>query len=129
MTNEHTLEKYISDTLFVMVGKVCVWEVETGQTATYWPQIPLSFAALLSHSSGCSTIWSKISRYNLDRRRVELGAIVTPTGNRCMSNDYITRCHGELSELESVAVEVRVAVRGSENQLPAEGWALRTPVE
>ena len=30
-------------------------ELETGQSATYWPQIPLSLAALLSHSAGCST--------------------------------------------------------------------------
>ena len=27
-------------------------ELETEQTATYWPPVPLSFAALLSHSTG-----------------------------------------------------------------------------
>ena len=60
-TNEHTsLEKYTSHTLFskglwkgcerVDVG--CVWEVSwrREQTATYWPQVPLTMAALLSHS-------------------------------------------------------------------------------
>ena len=56
MTNEHTLEKYTSHTLFEMVAKGLrkgyVWEVETEQTATYWPQDPLSFAAILSHSAG-----------------------------------------------------------------------------
>ena len=29
-------------------------ELETEQTATYWPPVPLSLAALLSHSAGCS---------------------------------------------------------------------------
>ena len=55
MTNEHTsLEKYTSLTLFKMLVKeVCVrGELETEQTATYWPQIPLSLAALLSCSAG-----------------------------------------------------------------------------
>ena len=55
MTNKHTsLEKYTSHTLFEMVVKgLCVrGELETGQTATYWPLVPLSLAALLSHSAG-----------------------------------------------------------------------------
>ena len=55
MTNEHTsLEKYTSHTLFEWVVKgLCVrGELETEQTATYWPQVPLSLAALLSHSAG-----------------------------------------------------------------------------
>ena len=50
MTNEHTsLEKYTSHTLFERVGKVlCVrGELETEQTATYLPQVPLTIAALL----------------------------------------------------------------------------------
>ena len=55
MTNEHTpLEKYISHTLFEMVEKG-LWvrgELETEQTTTYWPQISLSLAALLSRSAG-----------------------------------------------------------------------------
>ena len=67
------------------------------------------------------------NRYNLDRGRVKFGANMTLTGSRWVTNNYINRCHGDLRELESVAVEVRVAVRGSENQLPAEGWALRIP--
>ena len=55
MTNEHTsLEKYTSHTLFERVAKgLCVkGELETEQTATYWPPVPLSLAALLSRSAG-----------------------------------------------------------------------------
>ena len=50
MTNEHTsLEKYTSHTLFERVAKrLCVrGELETEQTATYWPPVPLTIAALL----------------------------------------------------------------------------------
>ena len=55
MTNEHTsLEKYTSHTLFERVAKgLCVrGELETEQTATYWPQVLPTIAALLSHSAG-----------------------------------------------------------------------------
>ena len=55
MTNEHTsLEKYTSHTLVERVAKgLCVrGELETEQTATYWLQVPLTIAALLSHSAG-----------------------------------------------------------------------------
>ena len=75
-----------------------------------------------SRQSRNRCIRSTISRYNLDRWRVEFRAIATPTGSRWPSNNYITRWHN-LSQLDGV----RVAVRGSENQLPAEGLWLRTP--
>ena len=55
MTSKHaSLEKYTSHTLFEMVAKgLCVkGELETEQTATYWPQVPLSLAELLSRSAG-----------------------------------------------------------------------------
>ena len=55
MTNEHTsLEKYTSHTLFERFAKgLCVrGESETEQPATYWPQGPLTIAAILSHSDG-----------------------------------------------------------------------------
>ena len=55
MTNEHTsLEKYTFHTLFERVAKgLCVRdELETEQTATYWPQVPLTLVALLSYSAG-----------------------------------------------------------------------------
>ena len=49
----HFFRKYTSHTLFEMVAKrLCVrGEVETEQTATYWPQVPPSLAALLSRSA------------------------------------------------------------------------------
>ena len=51
MTNEPTsLEKYTSHTLFSK-GLRVRGELETEQTATYWPQVPLTIAALLSHSA------------------------------------------------------------------------------
>ena len=56
ITNEHnSLEKYTSHTLFEMVAKgLCVrGELETEQTATYLPLVPLSLAALLV-LLGCS---------------------------------------------------------------------------
>ena len=55
MTNKHTsLEKYTSHTLCESVTKgLCVrGELKTEQTATYRPQVPLTMAALLSHSAG-----------------------------------------------------------------------------
>ena len=55
MTNEHTsLEIYTSLTLFEMVAKgLCVRsELETEQTATYGPTVPLSLATLPSRSAG-----------------------------------------------------------------------------
>ena len=54
MTNEQTsLEKYTPHILFERVAKgLCVrGGLETEQTATYWPQVPLSLAALLFHSA------------------------------------------------------------------------------
>ena len=54
MTNEHTsLKKYTSHTLFERVAKeLCVrGELETEQTATYWPLVPLSLSALLYRSA------------------------------------------------------------------------------
>ena len=61
MMNEHTsLEKYTSHTLFERVAKgLCVrGELETEQTATYWPQVPLTISALLSHSTGLFSLGS-----------------------------------------------------------------------
>ena len=55
MTNEHTsLEKYTPHTLFERVAKgLCVRdELETEQTATYTPEVPLVIAVLLPHSAG-----------------------------------------------------------------------------
>ena len=69
MTNEHTsLEKYTSHTLFERVAKCVRGELETEQTATYWPQVPPSLAALFSHSTrllnrgsrGPSPLWELV---------------------------------------------------------------------
>ena len=57
--------------------------------------------------------------------RVEFGAIATPTGSRWMSNNYIIDVSSDgLNFLKSVVDGVRVAVRGSENQLQTEGLLL-----
>ena len=61
MTNEHTsLEKiYLSHFILERVAKWlrkgwCWWEVcwRLTESATYWPQAPVTIAALLSHSDG-----------------------------------------------------------------------------
>ena len=59
MTNEHaSLGKYTSHTLFSKGLRkgwylLCVrGELETEQTATYWPRVPLTIAALLPHPAG-----------------------------------------------------------------------------
>ena len=57
MTNE-LFEKYTSHTLFYKgLRKGWCWlcvrcELETEQTATYWPQVPLAIATILPHSAG-----------------------------------------------------------------------------
>ena len=81
MTNEHTsLEKYTIHSLFSKglrngcerVDVDYVWEVSWRQreTATYWPQVPLTIAAPLPHSAGLlsqghwrpkSSVWSCFS--------------------------------------------------------------------
>ena len=50
---KHSLAKYTSHTLLEMVAKgLCVTgELETEQTATYWPPVPFSLSTLLSRSS------------------------------------------------------------------------------
>ena len=54
------LYKNIPLTLYSRRGDVsCVWEVRwrRGQTATYWPQVLLTIAALLSHSGWAAQPW------------------------------------------------------------------------
>ena len=58
-----------------------------------WVKIDLHIDFRLSRQLRNRCTRSKISRYNLDRGRVELGAFATPTGSRWVSNNYITRCH------------------------------------
>ena len=53
-------------------------------------------------------------RYDVHKKQVE-------------SNNYISRCHRQFELVGISSVEVRVAVRGSENQLPAEGLGPQDP--
>ena len=60
--NERThffIKIYLSHFILERFDVGCVWEVSWrwGQTATYWPQVLLTIAALLSHLGwGCSTV-------------------------------------------------------------------------
>ena len=59
-TNTLLYKKNTSHTLFKRVDVGCVWEVSwrRGQTATYWPQVPLTIAALLLHSGWAAQLGS-----------------------------------------------------------------------
>ena len=89
MSNEHTLEKYTSHTLFEMVAKgLCViGELETEQAATYWPQVPLSLAALLSRSAGLLNrgSWRPIPLLGTG----SLHSILSPTNWTCLCHRVI----------------------------------------
>ena len=88
--NERTntlLYKNIPLTLYSQKGDVsCVWEVSwrQGQTGTYWPQVLLTIAALLSHS-GCSTIghWGP---QDLSLQADSHTDILSPTDSNCNWN-------------------------------------------
>ena len=73
---------------------------------TYWPSTQPSIEKLVH----------PVEDITLTCERVGFGADATPTRSRWVSNNYITPCHSG-----SQLIGVRVAVRGSENQLPAEG--------
>ena len=92
MTNEHTsLEKYTSHTLFEWVAKGLrtVWrvrgELETEHTAIYQPQIPLSLAALISHSADCSTGGPE----GPSPLQLELQLQLTPNNSNCLWHQVI----------------------------------------
>ena len=72
-------------------------------------------------------IRSKISRYSLDRRRVEFGAIVTPTINRWVSNNYITRYHREFELVGQLQLKFELQFEAVRTSSQLGGWALRTP--
>ena len=76
MTNEHSsLEKYTYHTLFERVAKgLCArGELETEQTATYRPQVPLTTAAFLSHFAGL-----------LNRRSLRAAIPLPGVGSLCL---------------------------------------------
>ena len=79
MTNEHiSFEKNTSRTLFSKgLRKGWYWlrvsgVLETEQTATYWHQLPLSMAALCSHSAGL-----------LNRGSLRAATPLTGAGSHC----------------------------------------------
>ena len=84
-------------------------------SVTYWPSIQPSIKKQVH----------PVEDITLTCGRVEFGAIATPTGSRWMANNYITRSHRQF-ELVGVRGRQR-SVRGSENQLPAEGLGLQDP--
>ena len=60
--NERThffIKIYLSHFILERVDVGCMWEVSwrRGQTATYWPQVLLTIAALLSHSGWAAQSW------------------------------------------------------------------------
>ena len=61
--NERTyffIKIYHSHFILDRVDVSCVWEMSwrRGQTATYWPKLPLTIAALLSHLGWASQPWA-----------------------------------------------------------------------
>ena len=124
MTNEHTsLVKYTSHTLFERLVKgLCVrGELEIEQTATYWPQVPLSLAALLSHSSDCSIGGSEGPSPLLGagsdclELQLELQLQLTPT----MALGYIIIWHPPAS------CERRIYTKFNPSMVKAISWCLR----
>ena len=110
MTNEHTsLEKYTSHTLFSKgLRKGCdrvnvgyVWEVSwrRRETATYWPQVPLTIATLLPHSAGLLNRGpegpSPLSGTGSHPR------ILSPTGTATRT-DWLTRTDSRLELTQAV---------------------------
>ena len=59
---------------------------------TYWPSTQPSIKKQVH----------PVEDITLTCGRVEFGADATPIRSRCMSNNYITRCHRQFGELESV---------------------------
>ena len=69
------------------------------------------------------SIRSKISRYILDRGRVEFGENVTLTGSKWALNNYITRFHREFKLLGVSLLEFEAVRTNSWQRI----WALGTP--
>ena len=91
-TNEHnSLQKYTSDTLFERVDVGCVWEVSCrrGQTATYWPKVLLTIAALFSCPGWAAPSWVTEGRKpSVCKLILTLGSCpqLTPTATDCNWN-------------------------------------------
>ena len=73
---------YLSHFILERVNVGCVWEVSwrRGQTATYWPQILLTIAALLSHSGWTAQPWVTEGPSPLSAAGTHSAGILSPTG-------------------------------------------------
>ena len=82
--NEQTyffIKIYLS-LLFERVDVGCVWEVSwrRGQTATYWPKVPLTIAALLSHFGWVAQPWVTEDQSPLSAACSHSAGILSTTG-------------------------------------------------
>ena len=91
--NEQTrffINIYLSHFILERVDVSCVWEVSwrRGQTATYWPQVLLTIAALLSHSSRATQPWGTEGPSPLSGDGSYSAGILSPTdsNSNCNSN-------------------------------------------
>ena len=96
------------------------WESEKSGLPAWLDCNILTFDPAVNQETGASG--RRYQDITLTVDGFEFGAIVTPTGRRWVSNNYITLCHSR-----SQLVGVRVAVRGSENQLSAEVLGPQNP--
>ena len=83
--NERThffIKIYLSLFILERVDVSCVWEVSwrRGQTATYWPQVLLTIAALLSHSGWAAQPWVTEGPSPLPGAGTHSTGILSPTG-------------------------------------------------
>ena len=74
---------YLSHFILERVDVSCVWEVSwrRGKTTTYWPQILLTIAALLSHSGWAAQPWATEGR-----KLILTLASCPPTDSNCNWN-------------------------------------------
>ena len=114
---------YLSHFILERVAKgLCVrGELETEQTATYWPQVPLSLAALLSYSAGQLNrgSWgpkpSAGSWFSLSRT-----ATRTPTNWLQLWHQVIS-----LFDIHLLLVDVSSAPNSTRPQVKSISWCLR----
>ena len=85
--NERThffIKIYLSHFILERVDVGCVWEVSwrRGQTATYWPKVLLTIAALLSHLGWAAQPWVTEGPSHLSAAGSQFG-ILSPTDSNC----------------------------------------------
>ena len=82
---------YLSHFILERVDVGCVWEVSWrwGQTATYWPKVLLTIAALLSHSGWAAQPWVTESPSPLSGAGSHSAGILSPTDSSRLCPGYI----------------------------------------